>query len=54
MKKVLVWLGILALVLGTVGSAFAGVAMVTIPLMLVFAYFQKYFVAGLTNGAVKG
>ncbi|MGI6652790.1 MAG: carbohydrate ABC transporter permease [Christensenellales bacterium] len=36
------------------GQYTAGVAMVTIPLMLVFAYFQKYFVAGLTNGAVKG
>jgi raffinose/stachyose/melibiose transport system permease protein len=32
----------------------AGISMVTLPLMCVFAYFQKYFVAGLTNGAVKG
>jgi raffinose/stachyose/melibiose transport system permease protein len=36
------------------GQYTAGVCMVTIPLMVVFAYFQKYFVAGLTNGAVKG
>ncbi len=36
------------------GQYTAGICMVTIPLMIVFAYFQKYFVAGLTNGAVKG
>ena len=36
------------------GQYTAGVCLVTIPLMIVFAYFQKYFVAGLTNGAVKG
>lgn len=36
------------------GQYTAGVCMVTIPLMVVFAYCQKYFVAGLTNGAVKG
>lgn len=36
------------------GQYTAGICLVTIPLMLVFAYFQKYFVAGLTNGAVKG
>lgn len=36
------------------GQYTAGICMVTIPLMVVFAYFQKYFVAGLTNGAVKG
>ena len=32
----------------------AGICLVTVPLMVVFVYFQKYFVAGLTNGAVKG
>jgi raffinose/stachyose/melibiose transport system permease protein len=36
------------------GMYTAGISMVTLPLMCVFAYFQKYFVAGLTNGAVKG
>ncbi len=36
------------------GQYTAGICLVTIPLMIVFAYFQKYFVAGLTNGAVKG
>lgn len=36
------------------GQYTAGISMVTVPLMIVFAYFQKYFVAGLTNGAVKG
>lgn len=36
------------------GQYTAGICLVTIPLMIVFAYFQKYFVSGLTNGAVKG
>lgn len=36
------------------GQYTAGICMVTIPVMAVFGYFQKYFVAGLTNGAVKG
>ncbi len=36
------------------GQYTAGICMVTIPPMIIFAYFQKYFVAGLTNGAVKG
>ncbi len=36
------------------GQYTAGICMVTIPLMVVFAFCQKYFVAGLTNGAVKG
>lgn len=36
------------------GPYCAGIVMVTVPLMLVFGYFQKYFVGGLTNGAVKG
>lgn len=36
------------------GQYTAGICLVTIPLMIVFAYFQKYFIAGLTNGAVKG
>lgn len=36
------------------GQYTAGICMVTIPLMFVFGFCQKYFVAGLTNGAVKG
>ena len=36
------------------GQYTAGICLVTIPLMLVFGFCQKYFVAGLTNGAVKG
>jgi raffinose/stachyose/melibiose transport system permease protein len=36
------------------GQYCAGICMVTIPLVIVFSYFQKYFVAGLTNGAIKG
>ena len=35
------------------GMYTAGISMVTLPLMIVFAYFQKYFVTGLTTGAVK-
>ncbi len=36
------------------GQYTAGICMVTVPLMIIFGYFQKFFVAGLTNGAVKG
>jgi ABC-type glycerol-3-phosphate transport system permease component len=36
------------------GQYCAGICFVTLPMMIVFGYFQKYFVAGLTNGAVKG
>lgn len=36
------------------GQYTAGICLVTIPLMVIFGYFQKYFVSGLTNGAVKG
>lgn len=36
------------------GQYTAGICLVTIPLMVVFGFCQKYFVAGLTNGAVKG
>lgn len=36
------------------GQYTAGICVVTIPLMVIFAFCQKYFVAGLTNGAVKG
>ncbi len=36
------------------GPYAAGLCLVTIPLLVVFGYFQKYFIAGLTQGAVKG
>lgn len=36
------------------GPYAAGLCLVTLPLLFVFAYFQKYFIAGLTQGAVKG
>ena len=36
------------------GPYSAGLCLVTIPLMIVFAYFQKYFIAGLTQGSIKG
>lgn len=36
------------------GQYAAGLCLVTVPLLFIFGYFQKYFVAGLTQGAVKG
>ncbi len=36
------------------GQYSAGLCLVTVPLLLLFGYFQKYFIAGLTQGAVKG
>jgi raffinose/stachyose/melibiose transport system permease protein len=36
------------------GPYSAGLVMVTIPLVVVFSFFQRYFIAGLTRGAVKG
>lgn len=36
------------------GQYAAGLTLVTLPLLIIFGYFQKYFVAGLTQGAVKG
>lgn len=36
------------------GEYAAGLCIVTIPIMAVFAYFQKYFISGLTQGALKG
>jgi arabinosaccharide transport system permease protein len=32
----------------------AGAAAATLPLIVVFAFFQRYFIAGLTSGGVKG
>lgn len=36
------------------GQYTAGITLVSAPLMIIFAFCQKYFVSGLTNGAVKG
>lgn len=36
------------------GPYAAGLCLVTLPLMGIFAFFQKYFIAGLTQGAIKG
>lgn len=36
------------------GPYAAGLCLVTIPLLVVFGFCQKYFIAGLTQGAVKG
>lgn len=32
----------------------AGAALTTVPVLIIFAFFQKYLVGGLTGGAVKG
>jgi raffinose/stachyose/melibiose transport system permease protein len=32
----------------------AGVALSIIPVLIIFLFLQRYFVAGLTAGAVKG
>ena len=32
----------------------AGSVVVTIPVLLIFVYFEKYLVSGLTAGSVKG
>lgn len=36
------------------GMAMAGAVLATLPVLIVFLYFQKYFTEGLTLGAVKG
>lgn len=36
------------------GFAFAGILLATLPIALLFIFLQKYFVAGMTAGAVKG
>lgn len=36
------------------GLKFAGAAIAAIPLLIIFAFFQKYFTSGITAGAVKG
>ena len=32
----------------------AGSVIVTVPILLIFVYFEKYLVSGLTAGSVKG
>jgi len=32
----------------------AGATIVTLPVIIIFIFFQKYLVAGLTAGSVKG
>lgn len=36
------------------GLKFAGAAVAAIPLLIIFAFFQKYFTSGITAGSVKG
>lgn len=36
------------------GLKFTGAAVAAIPLLIIFAFFQKYFTSGITAGAVKG
>lgn len=36
------------------GYAFAGIILATLPIALLFVFLQKYFVAGMVAGAVKG
>lgn len=36
------------------GYAFTGVLLVSIPMVIVFLFLQKYFIKGITAGAVKG
>lgn len=36
------------------GFAFAGILLATLPIALLFIFLQKYFVAGMVAGAVKG
>lgn len=36
------------------GLKFAGAAVATIPLLIIFIFFQRYFTSGITSGAIKG
>lgn len=36
------------------GLKFAGAAVAAIPLLMIFMVFQRYFISGITSGAVKG
>ena len=37
-----------------VGLLMAGAALASVPIIIVFLVFQKYFTKGITMGAVKG
>ena len=39
---------------GEYSTAFAGILMSTIPIVILFLFMQKYFIKGITMGAVKG
>ena len=36
------------------GYAFAGIVLVSIPMVIMFLALQKYFIKGIAAGAVKG
>jgi len=36
------------------GYAFAGIILASLPISILFIFLQKYFIKGLTAGAVKG
>jgi multiple sugar transport system permease protein len=36
------------------GVAMAGAVLATLPVLVLFLYFQKYFTKGITMGALKG
>ena len=36
------------------GYAFAGIVLVSIPMIILFLCLQKYFIKGIAAGAVKG
>ena len=36
------------------GYAFAGIVLVSIPMVIMFLCLQKYFIKGIAAGAVKG
>ena len=39
---------------GNIGLLMAGAALASVPIIIVFLVFQKYFTKGITMGAVKG
>ncbi|MTL68142.1 carbohydrate ABC transporter permease, partial [Turicibacter sanguinis] len=36
------------------GVIMAGAALASLPMVIIFVFFQKYFTQGITMGAVKG
>ena len=45
---------ILGLMMCIFPSAFAGIILASLPISILFIFLQKYFIKGLTAGAVKG